>query len=346
MGNMMIQPMMYFHLENVPMFWGAYLITEVKHNIRPHHVTTTFRGTRVPRIIVPLVTDPYSTMVIGEIDPKKGNGKSASTLYGNSTDWKSSINTSSKKYNSIKSNWSESQLIQFLQNNVEGGYYHPVHELVNPKRFKGLYDGSGETMFGEDRAAGQTEQYTKGAEFWKLIDKYSGFGHYGVEPPTKPNVGNNSKTNYSRNHKTKGWESGPLNDCKNILDSGGGWKWNHKGSPVENELKKLSSEIGLERLDKYYKSKFKSKPEIINLLKSDARTNFLWLRASYNGINFFEKFANNMINVYNSGVKDIDKLIEADIDFRWRYAQGLDASSQQLIQQNLIKYAEYVGVKP
>lgn len=74
MGNMMIQPMMYFHLQNVPMFHGAYLITEVKHNIKPHYVTTTFKGTRVPRVIIPIVTDAYSTMVLGQTDPSKATG--------------------------------------------------------------------------------------------------------------------------------------------------------------------------------------------------------------------------------------------------------------------------------
>jgi hypothetical protein len=72
MGNMQIQPFMYFQLTNVPMFWGAYLITEVKHNIQPNNVTTTFKGTRVPKIVIPLVTDAYSTMVLGQTDPKKG----------------------------------------------------------------------------------------------------------------------------------------------------------------------------------------------------------------------------------------------------------------------------------
>jgi N-acetyl-anhydromuramyl-L-alanine amidase AmpD len=74
MGNMMIQPMMYFQLENVPMFWGAYLITKVKHNVKPHYVTTTFTGVRVPRIVTPLVTDAMSSMNIGASDPTKNGG--------------------------------------------------------------------------------------------------------------------------------------------------------------------------------------------------------------------------------------------------------------------------------
>jgi LAS superfamily LD-carboxypeptidase LdcB len=47
MGNAMIQPMMHFQLNNIPMFHGAYLITRVKHSIKPNHMLTTFNGVRV-----------------------------------------------------------------------------------------------------------------------------------------------------------------------------------------------------------------------------------------------------------------------------------------------------------
>jgi hypothetical protein len=42
MGNAKIQPMMYFQLNNIPMFHGAYMITRVKHNIKPNTMSTTF----------------------------------------------------------------------------------------------------------------------------------------------------------------------------------------------------------------------------------------------------------------------------------------------------------------
>ena len=74
MGNLMIQPLMYFELTNVPMFRGAYLITEVKHNVKPNYVSTVFKGTRVPRVVTPIVTDAYSTMVLGQTDLSKNTG--------------------------------------------------------------------------------------------------------------------------------------------------------------------------------------------------------------------------------------------------------------------------------
>ena len=55
LGNAMIQPMMYFQLNNIPMFRGAYLITKVKHSIKPNHMTTTFNGTRIKIAKTPLI---------------------------------------------------------------------------------------------------------------------------------------------------------------------------------------------------------------------------------------------------------------------------------------------------
>jgi LAS superfamily LD-carboxypeptidase LdcB len=47
LGDAMIQPMMYFQLNNIPMFHGAYMITRVKHNIVPNHMSTKFTGVRI-----------------------------------------------------------------------------------------------------------------------------------------------------------------------------------------------------------------------------------------------------------------------------------------------------------
>jgi len=55
MGNAMIQPMMYFQLNNIPMFHGAYLITHVKHAIKPNSMLTNFTGVRVRNIETPML---------------------------------------------------------------------------------------------------------------------------------------------------------------------------------------------------------------------------------------------------------------------------------------------------
>lgn len=53
MGNVMIQPTMYFYLKNVPMFKGTYWITDVVHTVRSNTISTVFTGTRIPYASLP-----------------------------------------------------------------------------------------------------------------------------------------------------------------------------------------------------------------------------------------------------------------------------------------------------
>jgi len=48
MGNVMIQPTMYFYLKNIPMFKGSYWVMDVSHSIKNNSITTTFKGVRMP----------------------------------------------------------------------------------------------------------------------------------------------------------------------------------------------------------------------------------------------------------------------------------------------------------
>ena len=59
MGNVMIQPTMYFYLKNIPMFKGTYWITEVSHVIKNGNITTTFKGSRIPYTALPDLKDSF-----------------------------------------------------------------------------------------------------------------------------------------------------------------------------------------------------------------------------------------------------------------------------------------------
>jgi hypothetical protein len=48
LGNASIQPLTYFYVKNVPLFYGTYWITNVSHKITPNNMTTTFKGVRQP----------------------------------------------------------------------------------------------------------------------------------------------------------------------------------------------------------------------------------------------------------------------------------------------------------
>lgn len=61
------------------------------------------------------------------------------------------------------------RIIDIVIDNLEGGYYHP--DMLQDGRVKdSRYGSSGETMFGMDRKAGNTESTQAGREFWALID--------------------------------------------------------------------------------------------------------------------------------------------------------------------------------
>lgn len=60
LGSMYITPLLYFQLNNVPMFRGAYMITNVHHRITPNDFTTTFSGVRVSKYKIPINTDVIS----------------------------------------------------------------------------------------------------------------------------------------------------------------------------------------------------------------------------------------------------------------------------------------------
>jgi hypothetical protein len=70
LGCMNIQPLMYFDLQNVPFFHGAYLITSVNHNITPNHMTTSFTGLRISKYNSSPVTDVTAYL---NIDLNEGN---------------------------------------------------------------------------------------------------------------------------------------------------------------------------------------------------------------------------------------------------------------------------------
>ena len=60
MGCANIMPMMYFQLNNVPMFNGAYMITNVSHSIVPGDFVTKFTGIRVSKNQLPFNKDIFN----------------------------------------------------------------------------------------------------------------------------------------------------------------------------------------------------------------------------------------------------------------------------------------------
>ena len=73
LGNVMIQPTMYFVLRHVPMFNGTYIIREVKHTISPGSFNTSFEGQRISANINTRINDDLAS--VNEDFTKKLNDK-------------------------------------------------------------------------------------------------------------------------------------------------------------------------------------------------------------------------------------------------------------------------------
>lgn len=57
MGNVMIQPLMYFMLENIPMFYGLYTIIKVSHTVTNGSIMTKVKGFRIKNTMTKMVDD-------------------------------------------------------------------------------------------------------------------------------------------------------------------------------------------------------------------------------------------------------------------------------------------------
>lgn len=65
MGCAWVQPLMYFVLNNVPMFRGTYLIEKVTHHVEPGNMTTNFMGVRMSNVSTRLVKDGIARKSLG-----------------------------------------------------------------------------------------------------------------------------------------------------------------------------------------------------------------------------------------------------------------------------------------
>ena len=65
LGCMQITPLMYFQLNNIPMFRGAYIITNVNHKITSNDFTTIFTGVRVSKYKIPINVETVSLSLLG-----------------------------------------------------------------------------------------------------------------------------------------------------------------------------------------------------------------------------------------------------------------------------------------
>lgn len=281
LGNLMIQPLMYFELTNIPLFYGTYWITNVKHSMVPNDIKTTFKGVRQPMSVLQSKNDVLMQLSDFNInsmlgvksvrssgsrggDNQGGGGRTQTTIFNKS--------------------------VELIMRKLEGGYFHPTmfDDGRMDTKFRNDYGRSAETMFGIDR------------------------GSYIGANDTSVLLGNGTFKNVSSATKTKDtikfWG---LIDGANAAKT---WKWNYGGGSIRGQLIELSAQIIFpvySRLSEKYLSK---KSQI--LINSDKRLQFNFIYATWNGSGWFKKFADNVNAKVDGGTTDVEQLVQIVLEER------------------------------
>jgi hypothetical protein len=125
LGNVLIQPTMYFNLRHVPMFYGPYMITEVSHTITPGRFETIFNGTRQSIASLPPLPDfiqSLNTNLVQNIKTKlkndRQNGVNLTTNIKNEQD---------QIINSVNGVAKISDSVEYCQSGLSVNYKTYVH---------------------------------------------------------------------------------------------------------------------------------------------------------------------------------------------------------------------------
>lgn len=143
MGNVMIQPTMYFNLRYVPMFYGPYLITGVNHDITPRDFVTTFEGVRATKYSLQL-PDTLITSVNRDIvqnylsDVRRVPSLASST--GDTAVRSSAIKNSNTNTSSKRSEPDESKCVAVQ--NINKPYVKYTTTTINQSEFRDVINNS------------------------------------------------------------------------------------------------------------------------------------------------------------------------------------------------------------
>jgi hypothetical protein len=233
----------------------------------------------------------------------------------------------------------DAQLLKAMVDYIEGGYYYPGHAYSQfNERSRNLYGNSGETLWGIDRCAGQTENTELGKKFWLAFDKVSGHGDStGTLAPLVPNKQTKKAepVTYAQSTRTKEWDPNKYPAKAIALKYG---KSPLPSTPGYDIMYNAFVDLAIGNLKSLSERNFKGHP-LRDLIFSDTRLKFCWLRSTWNGSGWFSKFATNLKKVYDSGVKDVDSLIIADLNHRLTY-------NVELITHDVVKISQLLGIEP
>lgn len=235
-----------------------------------------------------------------------------------------------KNWGRVKKGMNDAELLRAMVTYIEGGYYYPAHAYKWTEKNRSLYGSSGETLWGIDRHAGQTENTPQGKLFWGEVDKLSGYGK------------TTGQSGYSKQTKTRDWNA----TTYPTLNSA--WSYNYSpapGSPGYDIMYKSFVEYAVGNLNKYLDKYFGTHP-LKNMILSDSRMKFMWFRSTWNGGGWFSWYAtghskkgiNGLKWAYDNVTKNVDELIIWDLNNRLSF-------KNTLITHDVTKMAELLGIK-
>lgn len=244
--------------------------------------------------------------VVKEFQQKKGlpatgmvDHETYNVLFGGTA------NSSEKKY--TKSAKSEddvipedqyNKLVAMVIDELEGGYYHPIMMKKDPKKFKeSVYGKSGETMFGLDRHAGHDLYYSTPRPQKERRDVFVNLPY--IE---------SGAYQYASDEARDFWTTIDNADAKNK------WEYSHRGGSLEPKLRRLAGLIMKPGFNKFF-TKYLHK-DAQQIVKSDERLLFHFIYASWNGIKFWQKFADEINDAVEKGVLNPDALYRIAIEAR------------------------------
>ena len=232
----------------------------------------------------------------------------------------------------VKKGMNDADLLKAMVAYIEGGYYYPGQAYTKfSEKDRKLYGSSGETLWGVDRHAGQTENTSEGKLFWGEVDKLSGYGD------------TSGTSGYSRKTATKNWDISSYNTKSN------GWSYGYSpkpGSAGYDVMYDSFVKYATGNLNKYLNSNFKTHP-VKNLILSDSRLKFLWFRSTWNGSGWFSWYANGkekkgikgLMWAHDNVTKNPDELIIWDLNNRLKFGN-------ELITHDVRKMSELLGIDP
>ena len=143
MGNVMIQPTMYFNLRYVPMFYGPYLITSVTHDITTRDFQTSFEGVRMSKYSLKMPDGLIASVNREIIQNYTSEVRRIPTLAGSTADTvtrSTDIKNSSNK-SGAKTQIADDQKCVAVQK-INKPYTKITRTKITQTEFKTLIDGS------------------------------------------------------------------------------------------------------------------------------------------------------------------------------------------------------------